>query len=564
MPLTLAEKGPLRMNPKTFATAVPTDHCCDDAAVPPDFVEVKIRSLFPGSVLPCDFYFPSIFESEEGIQQDKVLSRGEQYGEEDHRTFMEDGVDSLYVRLEDESEFLSYLNTQTLLTIGSALTPNARKTQLLYDNAELVVKKVFREHPNEENIQMGKQLIEQFAAHLSSGESTLTALLSLFSKDYYTFNHCIQVAALGMSFCGFLGWSSVEMVDVGLGTLFHDVGKNSISENILNKPGKLESHEYHAIRQHPFLGYQQLKKSRTLSKDQLYTVLYHHEAMDGTGYPDALAGNDIPLYARLAHIVDVFDALTSERAYKKALPWQDTLALMRNEARSSFDGELLDAFTRFIEDNYGSLGLRECDIKAVIGTPFSLQCESSDKKMRSILVGMEQKDYFVLRLSDPAQLQDLKTGTSLTVRYVYAGEAYGFKSTILVTIPQPFPLILLAYPGDVERLSLRSERRHACLLPAGIECGEETVRCLMVNLSYRGCRVSMKNSEKEKLPSLDKDDFIKVWTYLPGRDEAVRLRGQVRNVEKTEEEKFIGVMFTAEQAADQWKAFINDILELTR
>ncbi len=552
------------MNLKTFAMTIPKDSYRENAAAPGDLVEVKIRSLFPGSVLPCDFYFPSLFEGEQGIQQDKVLSRGEHYGEEQQQSFLQEGVDPLYIALEDENDFLTYHNRQTLLTLGSSRTPNERKTQLLYDNAELVVKKVFREHPNEENIQMGRQLIEQFAAHISSGKSTLSALLALFSKDYYTFNHCVQVAALGMSFCGFLGWSESEMIDVGLGTLFHDVGKNSISDLILNKPGRLESHEYHAIRQHPFLGYTQLKKSRTLSKDQLYTVLYHHEAMDGSGYPDGLAGTDIPIHARLAHIVDVFDALTSERVYKKALPRRDTLALMKNEARASFDGELLDAFTRFIEDHCGGGDGRGCEIRAVTGTPFSLQCASTEKKMKSLLVGMEKNDYFVLRLPDPVHLQDLKTGTPLTVRYVYAGEAYGFKANVLETLHQPVPLVLLDYPDEIERLSLRREQRHECLLPAGIEVGEATIRCLVVDLSYMGCRVSIKHAERDGLAPMDKDDFVKVWTYLPGRDEAIRLRGQIKNMERTEQEDHIGILFTTEQAPDQWKAFIDDILDLTR
>jgi HD-GYP domain-containing protein (c-di-GMP phosphodiesterase class II) len=543
----------------------PNSDCFTDVGLL-DFLPVKVRSLFPGSTLPCDFYFPSLLENEEEIQLEKIMTAGELYPEENYCTPFEQETDIVYIKTKDEQSFLSYLMDNTQKVVKSGEMPDRMKTQLLFDNAEAVVKKVFREHADESNVAAGKKIVEDIAAQITSGRLSLTALLSIFSKDYYTFSHCVQVATLGMSFGSFLGWSMSEIGDFGFGALFHDLGKNSISDNILNKPGRLEKHEFEIIKQHPFTGYQQLKQTGAFSKDQLDTILYHHEALDGSGYPEGLSGKDIPYFARAAHIVDVFDALTSKRAYKGALSREQALALMSSEMQFSFDAELLDAFCRCIErgdkafDNGGS------QLKAEIGTLASIECEALSKKTKSILVGMEAGNYVILRLADAEQAQKLQPGAPLIVRYIYAGEAYGFKGKILKLFHNPVPLIMVTYPEQVERLSLRHEPRQECYLPAAIEVSGKTIRCITVNLSYRGCRVFVKSRGSDKSSFVLKEEPILLRTNLPGRDDPVLLRGQVKNESQTEEGTYMGIQFheRSEQAVDQWKAFIDDILELTR
>lgn len=532
----------------------------------PGFIPVRLRSLFPGITLPCDFYFPSLFENEEEIRPDKVLSRDELYTEESERIFINENVDLLYIDPPDETEFLSYLTFQTRYAIRSQEVQSEKKTQLLYDNLEALVKKVFRESPSESSILLGKQIIGDFVNHITCVETTAASLLNLFSRDYYTFSHCAQVATLGMSFCGFLGWNKPEIEDFGIGTLFHDFGKNLISDDILQKPGKLDMTEFEIVRQHPSTGYQQLKKTNVLSKDQLYIVLYHHEAADGSGYPDGLSGKDIPLYARVAHIVDVFDALTSDRIYKKAISQQDALTLMKTEMIGSFDGELLNEFSKFIENQPGSSHAGwDNEIKAGIGTPILLQFETLAKKMKSVLVGMESNKYLILRLSDPVRISKLRPGMPVILRYVYAGEAYGFKGSVWETVNDP-PLIVCTYPREGEKLSLRCELRLECFLPASVEVGERRTRCVMADVSYRGCRISIKDDGTDGLPFVQMDEPILLSAHLPGRNEVVRLPGRVRNVEKTGDGSYLGVQFAAlsEQTAAQWKAFIDDMIEFAR
>jgi len=528
-------------------------------------VSVKVRSLFTGDSLPCDFYFPAVFENEDTLRPERVLARGEQYLEETRRAFLDEEIDALYIEPKDENEFLNYLNSQSQRVIKSQEVSSEKKTEMLFDNAEVVVKRVFRENPSASSILIGKQIVEDFAQLITSEEVSATALLSLFSKDFYTFSHCVQVSTLGMSFCKFLGWSKPQITDFGLGTLFHDLGKNKISDSILNKPGRLEKWEFDIVKQHSLSGYQQLKKTNAFSKNQLDAVLYHHEAMDGSGYPDGLSGNEIPLFARLAHVVDVFDALTSERVYKKALPRRDAIKLMRNEIFTSFDEKLLNTCAAFIEEPDSSSNASENRIRAVLGTPISLQCEPLGTKMKSRLIGMEPDRYIIFSLSNPVQFAKLQKGMPLIARYLYDGEAFGFKETILSTVPDP-QLVLTTYPKKLETLNLRSEERHKCILPAIVEVRENECRSVVVDLSYRGCRVKIKDPGEDKLPSFVRDDPITVCVSLPGEEEAVSLRGEIKNIDRIEDGTHMGIQFAdrSQQAAGHWKAFIDDIIELVR
>ena len=529
-----------------------------------DFLPVKACSLFPGSVLPCDFYFASVFEGEEEIRPDKILARGELYSDQTSAASW-DREDLIYIRQEDEPAYFAYLCQNTREAAKSRKLPTERKTELLYNCAEGVVRKVFHEHPNLSNMAAGGQIARDLAQHLAAENIAYAALLDVFSKDYSIFTHCVQVATLGMTFGNFLGWSASEISDFGFGVLFHDLGKTGISRDILDKPGKLDDHEFELLKQHPFLGYRQLSKTRAFSKDQLDAILYHHEAMDGSGYPEGLSGDDIPFTARVAHIVDIFDALTTRRVYKEALSPEDALALMGGEMQASCDQGLFTSFLRFIEGREVS-GPDRYDLDAGIGTVMSIQFKASDKRDRALLVGMEVGQYIILRLSNFTLLKSLYKDMPLVLRYIFAGHAYGFTARIIRLVHGPFPLILIAYPDQVEKVGLRSELRHECVLPAQINMRGRTCRCILVDLSYKGCRVCIKHGESGNFAPLYKDEPVEVGAELPGAGSTLRLKGRIRNRVQEERGEFIGIEFveSSMQAEDQWKAFVDHFLELTR
>ncbi len=523
------------------------------------FTKIRLSSLFLHTTLPCDFFFPTVDESKGKIEPGRVFKQDVLFAKESRMVLLREGIDEVYIRECDESIFLDYFYSQLQSNLSSMDIPTGEKTKLLYDSAEIIIRKIFREHPNDSNIQLAKTFVDNLAVHLENEEVTINALLSLCTKDYCTFNHCVQVAIIGMAFCRFLGWHKSEVTDFGIGALFHDIGKNSISNEILNKPDKLNDQEFELIKQHSVSGYHQLFKSKMLKKEQLDIVLYHHEAMDGSGYPEGIYGNKIPRYARLAHIIDVFDALSSERAYKRALSNTDALRLMQSEMRASLDEEILDAFSKFIDKQSWLKSAEVQQIGFETGKRVSLQAEPSGARVKTCLVGMEPGGFLLFKVLDPLQLRLFQKGMPVTARYIHAGEACGFKETIIEIFQNPYPLIFLPYPAQIEKFNLRREKRADCILPATIVVREKGCRCLVIDLSFNGCRINIRDSERDKLPLVLTDEMISITSHLSGSDELVLLKGQVKNLSKNDHGTLIGMQFGAlsEQSASSLRRYVG-------
>lgn len=311
---------------------------------------IKVRGLFPETAFPCDFFYPFFKQSKNIVELERLFAKGQIYGDEIRIFIKNQSITAIYLKQSDEDVFTDYFNTNLKKLLKSSEIQPERKTELLYDNAEQIVQKVFRERPNHSNIAMGHEFAKNFAAHISTDNVSSNALFSLFAKDYHTFTHSVQVALLGMSFCKFLGWKMERVADFGLGALFHDIGKNCIDEDILNKPGRLDEDEFEIVKKHPMMGFQQIRQTETMSREQLFVVLQHHEAMDGSGYPSHLKAHQIHKYARVARIVDIYDALTTRRVYKDAVPPSNALQIMIREMKEGLDLSLLQAFIKFLTE----------------------------------------------------------------------------------------------------------------------------------------------------------------------------------------------------------------------
>lgn len=127
----------------------------------------------------------------------------------------------------------------------------------------------------------------------------------------------------------------------------HDIGKIGVSETILNKPGKLFAHEWSQIQAHPVVGYNILRKSTLLIKIAKI-VLYHHERWDGKGYPQGLPGNQIPLGSRIIAVADAVDAMTTDRPYRKPLPWESCYNELQVNKEKQFDPVVVEAAAQLL------------------------------------------------------------------------------------------------------------------------------------------------------------------------------------------------------------------------
>ena len=151
------------------------------------------------------------------------------------------------------------------------------------------------------------------------------------------------------------GLSIKDAFIISQASLLHDIGKIAIPDHILLKPGKLSQEEFEIVKTHTTLGADSIKRTMTFIDDEFMPVVhsitkYHHERWDGSGYPDGLIGNEIPLEARIATIADVYDALRSKRPYKQPLDRQTSLNIIVEGKGTSFDPELIDIFLLAEED----------------------------------------------------------------------------------------------------------------------------------------------------------------------------------------------------------------------
>jgi putative nucleotidyltransferase with HDIG domain len=171
---------------------------------------------------------------------------------------------------------------------------------------------------------------------------------SIESKDLYTQGHCVRVADLSCALWARAGTGDdTSLFWFRIGALLHDVGKLMVPAEVLNKPGKLTDEEWALVQRHPSAGVELLADIE-FPWDVRPIVESHHERWDGKGYPHGLAGEDIPLTARVLCIADVYDALTSERSYKKAFTHDEALEIMRRDVGKQFDPNLFGTFETIV------------------------------------------------------------------------------------------------------------------------------------------------------------------------------------------------------------------------
>jgi PAS domain S-box-containing protein len=177
---------------------------------------------------------------------------------------------------------------------------------------------------------------------LQAYDDTLAGWVNFLDlRDEETEGHTMRVVDFTLKVCKSLGFSSKELMQINRGVLLHDIGKVGIPDSILNKPGPLTDAEWVIMKKHPVYAYQMLYPIAYL-RPALDIPYCHHEKWDGSGYPRGLKGNEIPLSARIFAIVDVYDALTSNRPYRKAWPKEDVVKYIRENSGTHFDPDIVE------------------------------------------------------------------------------------------------------------------------------------------------------------------------------------------------------------------------------
>ena len=189
-------------------------------------------------------------------------------------------------------------------------------------------------------------LFDTREAHLQTVKMLSNAIEA---RDVYTRGHVERVCQYALNLAVCIGWSRKQIAELEFGATLHDVGKILVPEDILNKRGPLTSDEFALLRRHVEMGARMLEGITHLMAVVPY-ILYHHERWDGSGYPRGLSGENIPLQGRLLAIVDSFDAMTTERPYREAMPRHVAIAEIQRQRGILYDPDLAESFCRTITD----------------------------------------------------------------------------------------------------------------------------------------------------------------------------------------------------------------------
>ncbi|MFK8111966.1 MAG: HD-GYP domain-containing protein [Rubripirellula sp.] len=314
-----------------------------------DFIPISVATLLPTETVGLD-----LFQQE--MQSERlVLYRGAEYPLTmvDLDRLRGRGVHRLYIKKESRAIYQKYLRTIATSSNTKSIPLSARAgalTEVVRD----VLNAAFSRGSLDKTVNAAEKLGMLAADIISNDEFAASDLFRVLHHDYATFTHSANVAFYCGILAGELGYSKEDIMKITTGGLLHDLGKLEIEEEILCKPGKLDENEFRRIRMHPLLGFRKLAHREDLTDGQLMMAYQHHERLDGKGYPVGCVDSDIHPWAKLCAVVDVYEALTSQRPYRTPMPRSKALVLQQRDSGTAFDPEILACWKSIIQRNLAS------------------------------------------------------------------------------------------------------------------------------------------------------------------------------------------------------------------
>jgi HD-GYP domain-containing protein (c-di-GMP phosphodiesterase class II) len=269
---------------------------------------------------------------------------------EDFQRLIDHGVKRLYVTLEDHDRYQQYLRENFGTIISDESLPVERRFGCLNEVVRDVLAEAFTCHDTTRTVEAAQEMAAQTVELICRADVTALELMKVLHHDYHTFTHSANVSYYSVLLAKASGITDLEQLQqIATGALLHDVGKLEIPEAILKKKGRLDDHEWQLIKNHPTTGIRLLASRDDLNFSQLMMVYQHHERLDGTGYPVGLSESSIHPWAQICAVVDVYEALTSNRPYRPGLPEKDTIAILDRQAGPRLNQRLWQCWKTIIQ-----------------------------------------------------------------------------------------------------------------------------------------------------------------------------------------------------------------------
>jgi HD-GYP domain-containing protein (c-di-GMP phosphodiesterase class II) len=322
--------------------------------------KVKVDQLRPGAYVAdfnCSWLAHPFLTSRKRIKSYKDVEKIKRSGITEVYIDTTKGIDirETLTREEFLREFESRLDgfvpgKELDLQVQVSLQQELKRAREIQTNAHSILKKAYNDIRYGEKIKLEEfsTLVENVIDSVTRNRDALLLLSTIKEKDAYTYEHSFNVGILTAGLSKALMMDKDEIFEYTLGSMLHDIGKSKIPEEILKKEGGLSPKEYNVLKKHVQYGIELLSGMEDVSAHTLSVVAEHHERLNGTGYPNRLTGDQISLGGKLGAIIDVYDALTSDRIYHTALNPVQALKEIYTQRQILFDEGLLEQFIKFM------------------------------------------------------------------------------------------------------------------------------------------------------------------------------------------------------------------------
>ncbi len=311
-----------------------------------EYMSVAALTIVPGTSGQFDLFL------RRGSHFILYCNKGDVFSEERLTKVLE--VTEFYIKAEQKREYEEYLAKNLGELLQNESVPIQERSKIFVNMSSTVLKKAFETKLpkgfSEKTHQAMADIVNASIRFFTKKEA-LRSFSQLISHTYHTYSHSIQVMVLTLSLLQReRHFDKNALRECGMGALLHDIGKTEIPSEVLNRnPKDMTAYEWDLIRTHPAKG-MRICATLPLSQRTLNCIIFHHEKFDGMGYPGGLGGEDIPLEARVLSVCNIYDMLTTDKAYAKALSPYDALKVMRDEMQGAFDDKMYKRLVYVLSD----------------------------------------------------------------------------------------------------------------------------------------------------------------------------------------------------------------------
>ncbi len=288
------------------------------------------------------------------LRKDYILyAKGDVLTKKHREILYNNEVKSLYIKAEEKDSYEKHIDKNFARILHDKEIPLEERTKVFYEHGSNVAQSIYGKNfpviVDKAALKKLKQFVEISFVFFAQNKNAFRSLRSIISHNYKTYTHCIHVMAYTYFILNEMHLDEKLLVKIGLGAMLHDIGKTAIPNAILDKPARLTPEEFELVKTHPVKG-MSICQLINLPHISANCVLFHHEKLDGSGYPAMT--RDIPDYVRAMTLADIYDALVSERPYNKAFSPFEALKIMRKDVeRGKLDQDIYKIFVGLLSQS---------------------------------------------------------------------------------------------------------------------------------------------------------------------------------------------------------------------